>query len=161
MKSGEYERRRRAIEEQLQADLDLIRAGYQAKLRALEMVWLSSPGGEAPRVLPAGAGVETVPPDSPALETVPETVETVGEAPRVAGRAAPRRVPRRGDLPAAIEEALAGLPAVFDKRDLCRALGYEPSRASLYRALSTLQEEQVIAIETFSDGGNRTRYRKV
>lgn len=34
MDTQEYERRRRALEEQLQADLALVRAGHQAKLRA-------------------------------------------------------------------------------------------------------------------------------
>ena len=59
MTSKEYEQRRRAIEEQCQADLELIRAGCQAKLRALERVWLQSSGdgGEPPRPVPG----ETVP----------------------------------------------------------------------------------------------------
>lgn len=154
MKSREYERRRVALEEQLQADLDLIRAGYQAKLRALEMVWLSSPDGEMEErsVSAESLGVETVLPNLPAVETVSsERVETVEK----------RATVRRGDLPGDIEAVLPGLPAVFDKRDLSRALGYEPARASLYRALNTLQRENLIAIDTFSGGGHRTRYRKI
>ncbi|PYQ54697.1 MAG: hypothetical protein DMF53_29110 [Acidobacteria bacterium] len=36
MNSEEYERRKRLLDEQLRADLELIRAGHEARLRALD-----------------------------------------------------------------------------------------------------------------------------
>lgn len=171
MKSREYERRRRAIEEQLQADLELVRAAYQAKLRALEMMWLHSAesDGEAPRnEAPAGAETpsETVPQGTVSSETVPgetvpsETVpsETVPSETRADG---PVRVSRRRDVLGDVEAVLPDLPELFEKRDLVQALGYEPSRSTLFRALDTLREQGKIEIALYSDGGTRTQYQKL
>jgi hypothetical protein len=146
MRSREYEQRRRSIEEQLQADLELIRAGYQAKLRALEMMWLHSAegDGEAPRnEVPAGA------------ETPRET------APRETRTDEPAAVSRRRDVLGDVEAVLPGLPELFEKRDLVQALGYEPSRSTLFRALDTLREEGKIEIVLYSTGGTRTQYQKL
>lgn len=165
MKSREYERRRRALEEQCHADLNLIRAGYEAKLRALEMIWLASDGkdeanGAPGRPNPSEASSsetvshETVRSDTIASETVPsETVQTVGGTP------APAR--ERRDLLNDLMDALPGLPEVFEKRDLYQALGYVPARATLYRAIETLKSEKQIVIARYSEGGQRTQYRKV
>lgn len=38
MNSAEYERRKRLLDEQLRADLELIRAGHEARLRALDVL---------------------------------------------------------------------------------------------------------------------------
>jgi hypothetical protein len=51
MQHGEYERRRRVLEAQFREDVELLRAGYQAKLRALEMIGLPSSGEALPAVL--------------------------------------------------------------------------------------------------------------
>lgn len=151
MRSREYEQRRRAIEEQLQADLELIRAGYQAKLRALEMMWLHSAegGGEAPRnEAPAGA-------ETPG-ETVPR--ETV---PRETRADEPAGVSRRRDVLGDVEAVLPDLPELFEKRDLVQALGYEPSRSTLFRVLDTLRVNGKIEIVRYSTGGTRTQYQKL
>ncbi|HEV2853439.1 MAG TPA: hypothetical protein VHC97_11605 [Thermoanaerobaculia bacterium] len=154
MKSREYERRRRSIEEQLQADLELIRAGYQAKLRALETIWLSSAEGDGEAS--AEPSNETV-----LRETVPgETVlsETVQSAPPASEAAF---AVRRGDPRSSVDAVLQDLPEVFEKRDIFQALGYKIPRATLYRVLSDLQMDKKIAIAAYSQGGRRTQYRKV
>lgn len=157
MQDNEYERRRRDLEEQLQADLELIRAGYQAKFRALEALFLAAQG-EAP---PDAANVtlasdETqIPLDSPA-----------SVAPSESGEALPESVVRsrerhRGDALEDILEAFPNLPEVFDKSDAVRLIGYEPSRPTLHRVWSRLQQDKKIVIETYSDGRRPQRFRKV
>lgn len=142
MRHQEYERRRRMLEQHLQADLDLIRAAYAAKLRALEAVWLHSPGEDAPSPVQPEPGI---PSETPLSETPPsETVRAV----------------RRGDTLQGLRAALPDLPEVFEKEDVFQALGYTPSRATLYRAFQTLQIEKRISIARYSDGGTRTQYRK-
>jgi hypothetical protein len=56
--------------------------------------------------------------------------------------------------------ALPRLPEVFDKYDVANALGYQPARATLFRALERLRDQGVVAIESYSDGGVVTVYRK-
>jgi hypothetical protein len=141
MRSEEYERRRQAVQAQLQADLDLIRAGYEAKLRALESLWLSSPVG-APA---AGPRSETAPNETPSSETP-------------AG--APARVSRRGDVLRDVRAVLSQLPEVFERRDVIQAIGYKPPRATLYRALATLQEEEEITIVRPGDERIQTQYQR-
>jgi prophage antirepressor-like protein len=53
------------------------------------------------------------------------------------------------------------LPEVFDKNDLCRAIGYKPGRSTLLRVLDSLQKEQKVAVNLQSLGGRQTLYRKV
>jgi hypothetical protein len=146
MRAEEYERRRQAVQAQLQADLDLIRAGYEAKLRALESLWLSSPVG-APA---AGPRSETAPNETPPSET-PSSETPAG---------APARVSRRGDVLRDVRAVLPHLPEVFERRDVIQALGYKPPRATLYRALATLQEEEEITIVRPGDERIQTQYQR-
>jgi len=60
-----------------------------------------------------------------------------------------------------LDDVLPELPEIFERRDVIRALGYEPPRTTLYHALVQLQREGAIAIETLSGGGSRVRYRKL
>ena len=71
----------------------------------------------------------------------------------------PRREPNSvfNDL----SEALPSLPLSFDKHDIVRALGYEPSRATLFRALRALSKQGMIDTESSSIGGATSRYRKL
>jgi len=142
MTAGEYERRRRAIEEQCQADIELIRAGSQAKLRALERIWLHSAGdGEAPRQVSG--------------ETVPETVPGETQDSRTA------RSSGWADVLYDVKAVFHDLPEVFDKSDLCQAIGYRPSRSTLLRVLEILEkEEKKVALEFQSEGGRPNLYRK-
>jgi hypothetical protein len=57
--------------------------------------------------------------------------------------------------------AFPGLPETFDKHDIVRALGYQPSRATLFRALLALGKEGRITNLNYSIGGATTRYRKL
>lgn len=154
MTSREYERRRRAIEEQCQADLELIQAGCQAKLRALEMVWLHSAGDEE---APRQTAMETV------VETIPETV---------LGEIAPSKTvlsqsqdsgPARGwgYVLDDVKAVFPNLPELFDKTDLWQAIGYKPSRSTLHRVLDVLKTEGKLAVDFQSQGGRTTLYRKV
>jgi hypothetical protein len=168
MKSREYERRRRALEEQCHADLNLIRAGYEAKLRALEMIWLASDGkdeddGAPGRSNPSEASPsETVSRETVRSETVanePVSSKTVPSETVRTETAAPAR--ERRDLLSGLLDALPGLPEVFEKQDIYQALGYVPARATLYRAIETLKSEKLIVTARYSEGGQRTQYRKL
>ncbi|HEY6553464.1 MAG TPA: hypothetical protein VI669_08915, partial [Vicinamibacteria bacterium] len=72
---------------------------------------------------------------------------------------APRR--ERHSVLNDLADALPGLPQSFDKHDITRALGYEPSRATLFRALRALSDEGLIETESISVGGATTRHRKL
>jgi hypothetical protein len=156
MRHEEYERRRRAIEAQLREDLELLRAGYQAKLRALEMLWLAPPGEALP---PAGAMSETLRlSETPASsETLPETTLPQSETVTPSD---PKET-RRGQVREEIEAAFAELPEEFDRRDILRVLGYEPPRATLFRVLRQLVEDEWITVAWYSTGRSSTRYAKL
>jgi hypothetical protein len=53
------------------------------------------------------------------------------------------------------------LPEVFDKKDVVRLVGYEPTHSTFHRALTRLQDEDSVAIEDYSEGGMHTIYRKL
>jgi hypothetical protein len=118
------------------------------------MLWLASPGED-------GTGAETVPSEEVSQESsetltasgTPDPSETLNET-----LASP--VSQRGDVLRDVTAVLDRLPAVFDKQDIVRALGYSPPRATLYRAISQLKEDQKIATVEYSDGRNLTKYRK-
>jgi hypothetical protein len=168
MRYQEYERRRRALEQQLQADLDLVRAAYGVKFRSLEALWLASADEETSKAAPPS---ETVPAASEPVheQVIPEEavpIETVSppEAPPpppVLAVPEPPRKPGRGETLSDFEDALPGLPEFFEKEDVYRALGYRPPRATMYRALLELLGDKKIAIQDHSGGGKRTRYRKL
>ena len=137
MTREEYEERRRAFEEQHRADVALMNAAQEARIRSLDRLWQE----ELDREWPAAA-----PDASPA---------TVEPAP------APKPTRERYSVVNDLDEALPGLPEVFDRRDVIRALGYEPPRTTLYHALDYLRQEGIIAIESYSVGGAKVRYRKL
>ena len=115
-------------------------------------------GAETPsETVPQGTvSSETVPGETVPSETVPS--ETVPSETRADG---PVRVSRRRDVLGDVEAVLPDLPELFEKRDLVQALGYEPSRSTLFRALDTLREQGKIEIALYSDGGTRTQYKKL
>ena len=139
MTREEYEERRRAFEEQHRVDVALMNAAQEARIRSLDRVWQESlererSASEIPR-----APVQPAPSPAPA----------------------PRTLRPRYSVITDLEEAFPQLPQVFTRKDIVRALGYEPPRTTLYHALERLQHEGVIAIETRSEGGTTARYRKV
>jgi len=116
MTRDEYEERLRALEAQVQADIALVQAGHEARVRSLGSLWQAATAGAA---IPAPAPVPAV-------------------APKKAAR------PDWSTLDD-LQEALPRLPEVFDKRDVARVLGYAPAYTTLVRALAELKEAGEIA----------------
>lgn len=135
MTREEYEERRRAFEEQHRADVALMNAAQEARIRSLDRLWQEEldRSGAAPDASPAPAQ------PAPAPKPMRERYSVVND----------------------LDDALPELPEIFERRDVIRALGYEPPRTTLYHALAQLQKEGAIAIETLSGGGARVRYRKL
>lgn len=157
MRHEEYERRRRALEAQLREDVELLRAGYQAKLRALEMLWLAPPGAALPQAVAVSETLqlsETL----ASSETLPETTPPRSET--VTPPEPPKEI-RRGQVRDEIEAAFAELPEEFDRRDVIRVLGYEPPRATLFRVLEQLVVDKWISVAWYSNGRSATRYAKL
>jgi len=136
MTREEYEERRRRLDAELRAGVDLLEQGHRAQVRALDLVWSTQddhPGGVPPS-WPA-----TVPPAPPAEQ--------------------PRRSP--GELFDAVDEILDDLPLVFTKNDVCRALGKQVDRRALRRVLHDLLLGGHIAVEAEGGGRIPISYRRL
>lgn len=132
MTRSEYEARRRRLDEEMRAAIELVRSGHQAQMQALELLWRMSAEG-AP---------EPAPPPPPEPE------------------AHPRRR-GAGALRAEVEEVLLQLPETFTKNDVEKLLKEPADRASLYRVLQELQKDGWIKAEDFGRGRNPARYRQL
>ena len=130
MKRSEYEQRRQALEETFESEIATLRAAQQIRLRSLEALWRADPEEDAPPPAPASPA-PSAPPTVPLSETV-----------------------------AAVEQILPHLPEVFDKNDVVRLLGWDPPRATLFRALSALVSEERLTIERYSTGRVSNVYRQ-
>jgi hypothetical protein len=149
MTREEYEERRRALEEQHRADVALLNAAQELRLRSLERLWREGVEGEPDAAAPD------------AFAAVAQPVTDVREpAPRAAYPAL-KPMRERYSVVNDLEAALPDLPEVFDRRDIIRALGYAPARTTLLRALGMLAKEGAIDVEDPSAGGITTRYRKL
>ena len=135
MTREEYEERRRAFEQQHRADVALMNAAQEARIRSLDRLWQETLDGERP----AGAPVQPAPPPAPA----------------------PKPTRPRNSVINDLEDALPQLPQVFDRQDVVRVLGYKPAPTTLFSALNRLREEGAIAPENYSEGGTKVRYRKL
>jgi hypothetical protein len=136
MTRNEYDRRRQRLDEELRAGIELLEMAHRAQVRALDLIWRTW-----------------------SEEPVDPVASPGGQAP-VPRQAAPVRRGLAGvreDLAAALER----LPGVFDRRDACRVLGYEPQRGALYKALGELIEDGVLALEANGYGQIPARYRKL
>lgn len=161
MDRSEYERRRRALEELYQTDLRFLRAAHESRVRSLESLYLSLSGGAD--ALPAQSatlllGPEEVPQPAPepALPPEPAPAPPPPPAPDL-----PADRPRNPDIRGALEEILPALPSVFNKNHILQALGWTPSRSSLYRVLSEMEREGLIEFVYLSGGRTPSQYRKV
>ena len=124
MTRDEYERSKARLAEQRQGAIEMVEAGYQAQLKALELYWsLQSGKGEVPQV-------ETVSSDAPTA------VASSGQEPTPPVERAFRRNAPGVDLD--VREAFPRLPETFTRREVCQALGYEPHRGALYASLQKL-----------------------
>lgn len=137
MTREEYEERKRALEAQHLADIALMNVAHQARMRTLEDLWQNT-------------GSPTVSSQVHEPASVPPTPQPV-----------PARKRERFSVLNDLVQALPGLPETFDKHDITRALGYEPSRATLFRALIALSKGGLIDTVSLSIGGATTRYRKL
>jgi hypothetical protein len=137
MTREEYERRKRRLDEQLRAGVELLESAHRAQVRALDLVWMlqAEEAGVTPLDGPAPAASPKPSPDRPRRKTGPEVAADVGRV-------------------------FAGLPEAFDRNDVCEALGYEPDRGVLYRAINELLQEGYLRIELDGTGRKPTRYRK-
>jgi hypothetical protein len=150
MSFRDHERFRRQLEKQLRADAELLYAAYCARLRAYETLHhLHGQLGDLDPtlLLPAAPPLSLPPAADPAPAPAPEP-------------ARPRRK-AANELYDAVHAALGQLPELFDRRDVCAALGYEPHRASLYKVLQALTREGWIAVEEWGTGKLSNYYRKL
>jgi hypothetical protein len=133
---AEYRRLRRQLDEELRAGIEMLRTGHRAKVEALEALWIE-PAVEVPAAEPATRETSV-----PAARQPPEG----------------RRTP--GEIRAEVVAALAKLGEVFEKSDLCRAMGYEPHRSSLHRVIEDMLRDGELETESSGAGRRATRYRK-
>lgn len=160
MKWSEYEQRRRAMERQLEADIELLRAAHEARIRALERLWLDLSEKDQPS--PAGGPEASGAGEEAAAESGSPT-GTPADVPigTPTGTQGPAEVRKGyGEVSLDIEAVFDSLPEVFDRPELVRALGYQPVRTTFYRAIDALVAEGQITVESPSAGRHRTRYRK-
>lgn len=139
MTHEDYEQRKQRLAEQLREGVALLEQGYQRQLRALELIWLADSGGD-PVPTGHGSSEDAVPAGAPAPPVRPRLVA--------------------GQLLEDLRTALAQMPQVFDRHNLIRALGYEPERSSLHRAMARLLQEGDVALDSYGAGSTPARYRK-
>jgi len=132
MTDPEYEQLKKHLEEQRRIGMELVERAYAAQMRSLEMI-RTLQGGSGPVALPTA-----VPPPAP-------------ERPR-------RRMAT--EVWNDVCEIFPDLPERFTRRDVCKALGYEPDRGALYKTLEGLAAQGDFTIETKGKGQKGTVYRK-
>jgi hypothetical protein len=137
MTRSEYEARRRRLDEELRAVQEAVQAGHQARVQLLDLMWsMSNTGTPEPEAPPPAA------PEPPEPE------------PRPRRRGA-------GELLDCILEILPGLPELFTKDDIEKALGERIDRASLFRILRELERDGWLRTETPGRGRYPTVYRRM
>jgi len=151
MNQADYERRKQYIEQELEATIELVRAGARAQLRALDMVWMTSPENSAP------VPVFLDPPSAP--RPAPLLLAPVEAAP--AAPAAPVRKRRpAAELYYEVCDALEKVPEVFDRTDLLALLETRPERSSLYRVLEDIRRQGRIEVVEKGRGIHPDTYRR-
>jgi hypothetical protein len=150
MPPDDYERYRQRLEEQLHSDIGMLYEAFRAKLHAYETI-LRARRGELDLGSPQATDVPLAPP--------PVSLPPPVAAPRPPVAAVPTRLESMA-LIDAVQEVLPQLPEVFAKWDVLQALGFTPSRSTLYLALRTLAEKGVLAIARDPGGSQPTWYRR-
>jgi hypothetical protein len=149
MTHDEYEKRKRRLDEELRAGVELLETAHRHQIRALQLVLVAS-GGEAMEALPAVRAAIPLMLSAPAVSG-PPTLSADSPQP---GRRGPWALFND------VVDALAAVPEVFDRNDMCRVLGYEPDRGSLYRTFQELKREGVLTQQQRGTGKWPARYRK-
>lgn len=135
MTRDEYEARRRRLDEELRAAMELLKTGHLAQVQMLDLLWKMSTDGTA---LPA----------TPATPPLP---------------AAPSRPRRRGpgELADEVIALLPQLPEIFTKDDVAQALSEPADRSSLFRVLQELQASGWFQLDCAGQGRYPTTYRHI
>ena len=149
MTREQYEQRKRRLEEQLRAGIQLLESAYLAQVRALDLVWML-------QAEESGAGAAM------ALSSLP--------APGTPAPASQERPPARSQPQPhgqrtytardEIYASLSRLPETFTRNDVCKAIGYEPERGILFRILEELVRQGYIRIAERGAGQRATIYEK-
>jgi len=141
------------LEEQLRADVELLYEAHRIKMRAFETVWRAQAELDAalqsPPPPPAGSGKR-----QEAITLLPSRTPPPTASPEEDGR---EILP----VPDAVIAAFHQLPEVFDKHDVHRVLGFEPSRSTLFRVLKDLIQEGSLRVESTGTGRRTSRFRKL
>jgi hypothetical protein len=149
MTHNEFEQRKRALEEQLQAAIQIVQESYRVQLRALELVrWSASSAPEGP---PPMESLAVLRPAAARRLLLPEGAPEPLPAPRSAP----------GELFDLVVEALDKLPDTLTRDDVSRVLGFRPHRSTLYRTLDDLRLNGYLELETRGEGRAPNVYRKV
>ncbi len=147
MTREQYEQRKRRLEEQLRAGIQLLESACQAQIRALDLVWMlqaEEAGGEAGLV---GFSSVARGASGPApQEGPPAASPSYGEKTYTA----------RDD----IYSSFYRLPQRFTRNDVCTTLGYTPDRGALFRILRELVDLGYIQIAERGGGKRATVYEK-
>jgi hypothetical protein len=150
MTRDKYEKRKQRLEEEHRTGAELLETAHQYQLRALQLVWVAA----------GGDGVEI--PPAPAVAAPPAATASLPAAPALsAPLPMPPKPVRRGpwELHNDVVDALENIPEIFNRNDICKAIGYEPDRGSLYRVLQGMMEEGAVVVEQTGSGKWPTRYR--
>jgi hypothetical protein len=151
MTREEYEQRKRRLEEQLEEGIELLRAGFRQQIRALDLVWMTTAAEDvALSSVPAETTRRAAPAASVTASVVPQPAKPSRKPKQPAGKL-------RHDIDAIFDD----LPQVFDRDDIVKALGYEPERSSLHRALRGFLRAGDIVTKTRSLGRIAAKYEKV
>jgi hypothetical protein len=146
MTQDDYERSKIRLAEQRRSAIEMVEAGYQAQLKALELYWsLQSGKGEVAQSVEVTSVVPAVVPSSV------QAAQPVVEAP-------PRRSAPQVD--ADVRAAFPLLPETFTRHDACRVLGYEPYRGALYLSLEKLVREGFARVFEPGSGHRAVVYQK-
>jgi len=130
-----YDQRRRQLDTELRAGIDLLESAHRLQVHALDLAWSMLSQEPLPPAAPAASPAR--PPEKPPAKRRPS------------------------NLLEDLDAAVARLPEAFDRSDVCRELGYQPERSMLYRALQDLVAEGSIAILQGGEGRTPTRYRRL
>ena len=139
MTRTEYEARRRRLDEELRIGMELLKAGHQAQVQMLDLLWKT-----------ATAEVDSAPgpaPSTPPPAPLPE-----------------RRPPLRrgaGELVNEVAAVLPRLPEIFTKDDVGTALGAPPDRTSFHRVMRQLEDAGWVKTEELGRGRYPTSYRRL